>query len=137
MRTRAGCLALASGVVSLIMAGLWYVLVSSRNHFPYLPHESLLTSVGESGRFVRQMVGVFGDLEIRSPVILIYAWAAVTLAVVIQGVKSAERLQRIIVATLATAVVGVPVVLQRLVIPPLGSNWQGRYGLPSQSAFPS
>jgi hypothetical protein len=95
-----------------------------------LTRESVATSAGESGRFVRQMVGVFGELDTPLPVGLWAGW--LVLVAVLAGIALARgsTRQRVVLALTALATAAVPVVAQALAVPPVGARWQGRYGLP-------
>ena len=87
-------------------------------------------SLGRSGQYLRQMVGVFGWSTTRMPEPVYWAWGALVVTLVVLAVRYAPRRLGIGVLALFGATVIAPSLIQAPNAHAVGFPWEGRYGLP-------
>jgi hypothetical protein len=75
-------------------------------------------------------VGVLGSNDIRLPAAVYAAWAVVAVVAVGYGLVVGSRRHRVVVVGLVAVAAVLAVGVDGFNLPPLGFDWQGRYGLP-------
>jgi hypothetical protein len=115
-------------VVSLISAA-WTVVVGLGAP---VPHRSvgLARAAARTPKFLQQSAGVLGSLDVPLPRPLYALWGLAALALVALALVTAQRRHRWVVAGLAVFALALPVMADGFSLPPIGFDWQGRYGLP-------
>jgi hypothetical protein len=93
-------------------------------------------NISHETAYLRQMVGVFGWLDTRSPILVYVLWGALSLAVIVAASRGATRRTMSVLATLIVAAVIAPFLLEDLNVHTIGFQWQGRYTLPLAVAIP-
>lgn len=131
-------LRIAAGAAALTaaLAVGWALTRSTGGAGEALTHEPVVTSIGETGRFVRQAIGDFGELDTPLPWPLWGAWAAVVSVLIGAAFARGDRSQRMSLGLAVLAATAIPVTFQALAVAPVGANWQGRYGLPALVLVP-
>ncbi len=104
------------------------------------PGESSLgligTLFGHTGGWTLQMVGVFGWLDTRSPILTYVVWFVIVAFLVVLASQCASARRAGALMLLIVAVVVVPIVISYGEAHRLGILWQGRYTLPLAVGVP-
>jgi hypothetical protein len=99
-------------------------------------HEGLVAGVHEWWRSLPDVVGKFGYVDVKLPLIVPLAWFALFLALGVNaGILCDRRKQVLLALVLAVGLVG-PVVFYALFIRPTGFGLQGRHVLPALVVLP-
>jgi hypothetical protein len=99
-------------------------------------HAGLFAGAHEWWRSLTDLVGKFGYLEVKLPLIVPLAWFALVLALFASACLLCSRRQRLLLAlTLALGLLG-PVAFYALFIRPTGFGLQGRHVLPGLVVLP-
>jgi sorbitol-specific phosphotransferase system component IIC len=130
-------------VVASTLGGYWLLTSSSfdlgrpimENTSPSLT-EALRTSLGNSDRAVREMIGVFGWLDTPSPGLTYYLWLFAVGFLVVLGMALSSLRVAIVTTLVLLVTIALPVVLQTPDALSHGFVWQGRYGLPLAAGVP-
>jgi hypothetical protein len=136
-------IALGAIVFFAIVASIWIVVEHANTLTPGQPvppgtsGASLLAIViGNTGRWIHQMVGVFGWLDTIAPLPVFLAWYFAVGFLVIAVVILAKRRQTWILGLVILIVFVLPVVLSYSQAARLGVVGQGRYTLPFAIGIP-
>jgi hypothetical protein len=93
-------------------------------------------TLASSGTYITNMVGQFGWMDTNLQPVTLMAFASVGSLAVIGAVALGTARERVVLAGLATATVGLPVLIQASQAQYLGLVWQGRYMLPVAIGIP-
>lgn len=119
--------------LSVVVAAAWMLTEGGRQDM-VLRGEAVTTSTGEIPTFTRDLVARIGDVRPHPAVWL--TWVAMVGTLVVVGLVRARGRERAGLVVLLALVIALPVVIQALVIAPIGTNWQGRYILPLAVGIP-
>ena len=100
------------------------------------PGRGLLGTLGRLDDFVREAVGLLGINAIPAPRPVLWLWLVVAVALVAVGVATAAARGRVAIAGVAAVGVALTVGADGFNLPPIGFDWQGRYGLPLYAGVP-
>lgn len=124
---------LTAGVLVLAVAinRIWEALYGSHISLDTTKlHPGLVAGVHEWWRALPDLVGKFGYLEVKLPVVVPILWFALVLALFVTAcVVCQERERLVLTLVLAVALVG-PVIFYALLLRPTGFGLQGRHILP-------
>lgn len=139
-RARGWATAVAAALLIAFAWDIWAGTLDAR-HYTGSPVRATVAAmvrhnITTEAAYLRQMVGVFGWLDTRSPSIVYLLWGIVTIAVLAVALLGVRRRVVAVVATLVVAVVVVPFVLEDLNVRTIGFQWQGRYTLPLAVGVP-
>jgi hypothetical protein len=136
LRSRAVVVGLVVGVVGLVAAGLWTILVTAPAGLlpTNTPRDGFLRAFTETLRqtssYGRQMIGELGWLDTQLPGVVYVGWTVgigfLVVAVVLLGARATTRGALL----LMLAVLFVPAIVQAPSVKTFGYVWQGRYTLP-------
>jgi hypothetical protein len=93
-------------------------------------------TLGESVDYLRQMVGYFGWLDVRTPYHLSELWFVPVLALIGAATAAGKRRDVAALVLLAGSVIAIPVLAQGRQAQSLGYIWQGRYLLAVATGLP-
>jgi Predicted membrane protein (DUF2142) len=96
----------------------------------------LLAIIGNTGGWIRQMIGVFGWLDTPAPLATHLVWIAATGFVLLCALGTSRRRGILALLALTAAVLLIPVVIAYREAHSLGIDWQGRYILPLAVGIP-
>lgn len=99
-------------------------------------HAGLVAGAHQWWKALPQLVGSFGYLEVKLPLILPLAWFALALALLAAAAAVSERRERLVLAGALAAGLAGPAVFYALFVRPSGFGLQGRYVLPALVALP-
>jgi hypothetical protein len=91
---------------------------------------------GDTNKNYREMIGVFGWLDIPAPAITVVLWTAVLGVLVALGVGLGRRRMAAAIVALLGLIIVVPAVLEFIEAREFGFGWQGRYTLPLAVGLP-
>jgi hypothetical protein len=94
------------------------------------------TVLGDTGKFIRQMVGLFSFDNVAAPMFTFLLWWIVTGALVLLAVLVAQRRQLLVLGGLVAATICVPIAIELVEAYSYGILWQGRYSLPLATGVP-
>ena len=120
-------LAVAVGLV--VLHGLW-VFTVALGYGEERDGHGLAWAVGRWDDLLRESVGVLGANDIRLPMAVYVVWAVVAVAAIGAGLVLGSTAHRVIVAALVGLAAVLAIGVDGYNLPPLGFDWQGRYGLP-------
>jgi hypothetical protein len=93
-------------------------------------------TLGQSVAYLRQMVGYFGWLDVRTPYHLAELWFVPVLALLVAAGVAGKRRDVAALVVLAGSVIAIPVLAQGRQAQTLGYIWQGRYLLAVAAGLP-
>jgi hypothetical protein len=99
-------------------------------------HAGLVAGVHEWWRALPELVGKFGYLEVKLPLIIPIAWFGLVLALLAAAGAVADRRERVLLTIVVAFGLAGPVVFYALIIRPTGGGLQGRHVLPILVAVP-
>ncbi len=120
-------LGVAAGVV--VLHGLWIVTVALGYGEDRTGH-GLGWAVGRWDDVLRESVGVLGSNDIRLPAGVYAVWGVVALGALGLGLVLGTARHRLVAGTLLGLAALLAVGVDGFNLPPIGFDWQGRYGLP-------
>ena len=130
-------------VVSGMAAGLWILLAKSLNFLPgnQLPPHTTTSHmvsiiVGETSGYIQQYIGVFGALEVPSPLLTLLAWTGAASVLVFLAFSVGSRVSTVCLATTMSITLALPVAIGVSQARGLGLIGQGRYYLPFAAGVP-
>lgn len=100
------------------------------------PGRGLLGTLGRFDDFAREAVGLLGINAIPVPRPVLWLWLVVAVALVALGVATAPARGRVVIAGVAAVGGALTVGADGFNLPPIGFDWQGRYGLPLYAGVP-
>jgi Predicted membrane protein (DUF2142) len=134
---RAGRVAAGVLVVAVALNRVWEGLYGS-----HLPLDTSRLSAGlvagahEWWRALPDLVGKFGYLDVKLPLVLPLVWFALVLSLLAAAWAVCGRRERLVFAGLLAGALGGPVVFYALFLRPTGFGLQGRHVLPVLVAIP-
>ena len=120
----------------------WVVLADSTRLFGKPMHVSRVEAVGKVltpthvGHLAMQVVGRFGWLDTRVPLLSLRLWAFAAAVLLAIGLLRGSRQLRVVLVVAVAAAVLVPALVEASSLPRLGYWWQGRYSLPFLIGLP-
>jgi len=126
---------LTLAVAVTVMHGAWLVGYGLR-HPTDRPALGLIESLRRWPRLGREAVGLFGANALPAPRAVLWVWAAVTVGVLAAGWWGATRRGRTVLAAVAAVGFVLTTGADGFNLPPIGFDWQGRYGLPLYVGLP-
>lgn len=99
-------------------------------------HAGLVAGAHEWWRALPELVGKFGYLEVKLPLIIPIAWFGLVLALLAAAGVVADQRERVLLAVVVAVGLTGPVVFYALLIRPAGGGLQGRHVLPILVAVP-
>lgn len=142
LRSRAACVTAAIVGVLCVTSATWTLVFDALgNNSGDDPRglgllDAFSHSLGRSGEYLEQMVGVFGWRSTTMPAPLYWVWGAMVLTLVVLAVRYAPRRLGIGVLVLLGLMVLAPSLLQAPTAKEFGFVWSGRYGLPLGVGLP-
>lgn len=136
LAARSGRIAVVSGAAALVASVVWVIATDALSTFIARPDASLTPAVAAAGSWeatpwrLQQMVGVFGILDTRAPMSLVWAWAWMVVVVLLLGLWLGTWRQRGAIVALVVATLALPVLAEATTAAELGYTWQGRYTMP-------
>jgi hypothetical protein len=122
----AGCFLVVAGTPSLL---------GIQEHPPLSLVGSVWLTLRLFGGQLRQMVGVFGWLDVLAPTWVIALWIVATVAVVAYALRASSQVRRAL-PCLVVAIVAYPFLFETPQLNSVGPFWQGRYWLPLAVGLP-
>jgi hypothetical protein len=99
-------------------------------------HAGLVAGAHEWWRALPELVGKFGYLEVKLPLMIPIVWFGLVLALVAAAGAAADSRERVLLTALVATGLAGPVVFYALLIRPTGGGLQGRHVLPILVAVP-
>jgi hypothetical protein len=99
------------------------------------PHIAAVV-LGQTGTYVRQMVGVFSFDNVPAPLFTFVIWWTLVSLLVLLAVAVARLRQLLVLIGLVVATIFIPVAIDVLESQKVGYLWQGRYSLPLAIGIP-
>ncbi len=99
-------------------------------------HAGLVAGVHEWWRALPELVGKFGYLDVKLPLIIPIAWFGLVVALLAAAGVVADRRERVLLAVVVAVGLAGPVVFYALLIRPTGGGLQGRHVLAILVAVP-
>lgn len=135
----------AAGVLAsaFVAAGAWVVthdpteLVPAAIITPHNAFDTVMVSVGKTGKNLEQMIAAFGWLEFGIPRVVPFVWLFATVVLVLfvaHGVR--ERRGQLALGLLVAATFLIPIAIEARGYARYGPIWQGRYILPLAVGIP-
>jgi hypothetical protein len=133
----------AVAVVGSVAALAWIVAYDPTRSLGGSPHPqyadpvaAVVAGLRRSRWYLEQQIGVFGWLDVRSPLLTVVVWAGVLGVVLVAALAVTGRKGRLALLLALVLTVVVPVVSQVHDAAALGLIWQGRYLLPYSAGLP-
>jgi hypothetical protein len=125
-RVTAGVLLLA-----VVVSRIWEALYGTHVSLDITKlHAGLVAGVHAWLRALPELVGGFGYLDVKLPLVIPLVWLALVLALVAAGSAVSGRRERLVLAAMGLAGLAGPVIFYVLIIRPTGGGLQGRHVLP-------
>ena len=135
--TRRASFAGAAVLASVALNRIWEAAYGPKLTPTLVPHRASLSAGGrELMRTLNEVIGNFGYLNVPLSPIVLWAWAAIALALGIVAIGAANRRGRIALAFAALVAVGGPIYLFASVSRLTGFGLQGRHYMPLLMALP-
>jgi hypothetical protein len=99
-------------------------------------HAGLVAGAHEWWRALPELVGKFGYLDVKLPLVIPVAWFALVLALLASAAAVSGKRERLVLAAILGAGLLGPVIFYALLIRPTGFGLQGRHVLPILVAVP-
>jgi len=96
----------------------------------------LVTSIGQSGAWLKQMIGVFGWLDTYPPGVVYVLWGFCASALLVLALLVARLRGVLVLLLLLALIIAIPVSAQDAEARQVGYIWQGRYILPLAAGVP-
>lgn len=132
-----------AGVVVVVVAALaWSLARGTLAAFSGFPEPglgalgTLRRSIGLVPERLTEMVGVLGWADVTLPRVLVAAWLAAVVVLLVVAMRRADRRARAWLAVLAGIVLLLPIVADLRSAATIGFVWQGRYTLPVAVGLP-
>jgi hypothetical protein len=123
----------ASGIVMAVgtcVAVLWILLFGRYRRSPFAQFDfTVLDGMRRTWKVFGEGIASFGYLEVRDVVAILVSTALWGLLLLV-SLRAGRRRDRVVVVTVVTIAVTVPIVVSVLNPPPVYTYWQGRHGLP-------
>jgi hypothetical protein len=124
-------------VLAVALDRLWEGLYGSRVSLDTSKlHAGLVAGAHEWWRALPELVGKFGYINVKLPLIIPIAWFALVLALCATAAVGSGRRERVLLAVVLAPGLTMPVVFYALLIRPTGFGLQGRHVLPFLVAVP-
>ena len=142
LRSRAACITAAIVGVLCVTSAAWTLAFDALgNNSGDDPRglgllDAFSHSLGRTGEYLEQMVGVFGWRSTTMPAPLYWVWGAMVLTLVVLAVRYAPRRLAFGVLVLLGLMVLAPSLLQAPTAKEFGFVWSGRYNLPIAVGLP-
>jgi hypothetical protein len=120
-------LAVALGLV--VLHGVWVATVAL-GYGEERDGHGLAWAAGRWDDLLRESVGVLGANDVRLPMAVYVVWALVAVAAIGAGLVVGSTAHRALVGALVGLATVLAIGVDGYNLPPLGFDWQGRYGLP-------
>lgn len=99
-------------------------------------HNPARVILGETDVYLTEMIGVFGWLDTRAPMLTLVIWLALVFGLVALAVAFGSRRSIVALTAVVAATLLIPVVIQYPSAVAQGLPWQGRYTLPVAVGIP-
>jgi hypothetical protein len=125
-------------VLAVVLNRVWEALYGSRVPLDTVDlHAGLIAGVREWWRALPDLVGKFGYLDVKLPLVVPLAWLVLVLALWATACAvSMPRQRLVLIAVLGVALLVGPILFFALLIRPTGFGLQGRHVLPIVVAVP-
>jgi hypothetical protein len=124
-------------VLAVALNRLWEGLYGSRVSLDTSElHAGLVAGAHEWWRALPELVGKFGYINVKLPLIIPIAWFALVLALCATAAVGSGRRERVVLAVVVALGLTMPVVFYAVLIRPTGFGLQGRHVLPFFVAVP-
>lgn len=136
-RGRAPRVAAGALLLAVVLNRVWEQLYGSHASLDTSElHAGLVGGVHEWWSALTDLVGSFGYVEVKLPLVIPLVWFGLILALVANALLASGRRERILLAAVLGAGLLGPVVFFALIIRPTGFGLQGRHVLPLLVAVP-
>lgn len=136
VRSRVAWLAAAGLVLAVTLNRVWEARYGSHVAIDTSSlHAGLVAGAHEWWRALPEMVGKFGYIDVKLPVVLPIVWFALILVLVVAASRGHRR-DRVILGSLTVCALVLPVIFYALITRPTGFGLQGRQLLPTLVILP-
>ncbi|HXD55741.1 MAG TPA: DUF2142 domain-containing protein [Solirubrobacteraceae bacterium] len=134
--SRAAMLALSGILVAFALSRVWEARYGSSVPVDTSQlHAGLVAGFHEWWRAIPELVGKFGYVDVKLPVVIPVAWIALVGLLVASAIRL-DRANRVLLGVLAVGSASLPILFYALLIRPTGFGLQGRQLLPAMVLLP-